>query len=117
MINGKIVMIIVNEDIQLKPIVLDLSMNIFNLIEKNRKYLSKTLAFIKYIKTVDDEINFIKSRNKNLIETFLIFYNNNIVGMIDDAPDKQKTRMYYRSLYFRPKVSACKPPVRICCLP
>lgn len=76
----------VNNDIKLIQIQEDYYKELFNLVDKNREYLKKTLPWLDYTKREEDSLKFIKSsieRYKNNDELELgIFENKKLIGMI-----------------------------------
>ena len=82
----------VDNELILKVISIKDSKELFLLINKNKEYLNKYLKWVDNIKTEEDEINFINSRNILFSDTFCITLNkknnnvrnsNSIIGCID----------------------------------
>lgn len=92
-------MIQVADNLFLKPITLDHAPAIFGIIDSQRQYLREWLPFIDYSKTVADTEKFIRSippDHDN--ETFVIAYDNTIVGIIgfrDTEMNNKRTEIGY----------------------
>lgn len=78
---------IVNGDIELRSLSVDRYQELFDLTEKNRSYLRKTMSWLDFTKTEDDSKKFIEvSIEKEKIGTGIVFeiwYKGEFVGLID----------------------------------
>ena len=102
MTNNSIKSIIVNENIQLKPIELSDAQYIFNTIDTQREYLGKWLPFVDFTKQVADSEAFINSilnaPEGSIDYTFTIQYQDKFAGLIGfKSTDKgnKKTEIGY----------------------
>ena len=76
----------VSDHIVLKEIELSDSIDVFNTIDTQRKYLGQWLPFVEYTQAVDDSRDFIQSVLDTLIETrdltFIVQYDGSFAGLI-----------------------------------
>ena len=71
-------------NIKITKILPEMAETIYSILLENKQHINEFLPhIINNTKSVKDELNFIKSRNKDFDDTFVILYNEKIVGMID----------------------------------
>ncbi|MBP6931275.1 MAG: GNAT family N-acetyltransferase [Candidatus Pacebacteria bacterium] len=76
-----------NIEVEIKSLSPEIAERLFELTEKNRNHIGKTLPWIDGVKTVNDTLDFINNFKKQESENegivFGIWYQNNLVGVID----------------------------------
>ena len=71
-------------NIKITKILPEMAETIYSILLENKQHINEFLPhIINNTKSVEDELDFIKSRNKDFDDTFVILYNEKIVGMID----------------------------------
>lgn len=98
---------IVNEDIELKPINVEEAPCIFSIIENERDYLREWLPFIDASQSVEYTEDYIKSVISNDNKQFVIYYRTKGIGIIGFKETdfyNQKTEIgYWMSQYMQGK--------------
>ncbi|MGC3977037.1 MAG: GNAT family protein [Paludibacteraceae bacterium] len=96
--------ILIPPSIKLKPITESDALHIFEIIDSEREYFAKWLPFVPFVKSVEDELNYIRSifatpeDEREIV--FCIYYTDIFVGLIGlkfnaDNKANQKTEIGY----------------------
>lgn len=73
----------VEDNLVIESLDVKFAKEMFDVVDKNRLRLKKFLGWLDNIKTANDEEDYIKGLNKEIITNFVIKFDNAVVGTVD----------------------------------